>query len=95
MIRFSKEYSKLKEKEFTTIRRNTKYYKEDTIYTIRTPKNSFQAKTSTVVKIKKADITNELSLSDADCSKEALIQMLERWYGLKFDDFVLITMRRL
>ena len=42
----------------------------------------------------KKDITEELAQSDADCSREELIAMLEGWYGKEFDNFVLLTFEK-
>ena len=39
-------------------------------------------------------MTEELAMSDADCSRDYLINMLDRWYGKVFNNFVLITLER-
>lgn len=44
--------------------------------------------------MEKAHISEQLAQNDADCSKEELIAMLEKWYGKKFDDFVLLTLEK-
>lgn len=93
-MRFTKNYSKLKNNRFTTIRKNTGYYKVGWIYDIMTPKSGFQAQVLSVTPIKKSDIDDELAISDADMTRNELIKMLERWYGKRYDDFVLMTLVR-
>ena len=93
-MKFSKNYSKLSKAYFTTIRKNTGMYKKGKIYKINTPNEYFYVKVICKTPIKKEDITEDLSIRDADCSKSELIGMLEKWYGKKFNDFVLIEMIR-
>lgn len=93
-LRFSKEYSKLSQKCFTTIRINTSFYKLNRTYTIHTPNQTFIAKIISRKLIKKVDITDDLAQQDADCDAKTLREMLEKWYGKKFDDFVILTLRR-
>ena len=51
---------------------------------------------SHVSPIKKEDITDFIALYDADCShKWELIEMLDKWYGREFNDFVIITLERM
>ena len=93
-IRFSKDYSKLDGPIFTTIRKNTKHYRQGAKLTgcsIQTPTRQFRAYLIEIKTIKKKQITEKLAYSDADCSKAELITMLEKWYGKKFDDFLLLT----
>lgn len=95
-MKFSKEYSKLSKKRFTTIRKNTKRYKPGSIYFIVTPKQKFKAKVISRVYIKKEDITDFMALYDADCShKWELIDLFDKWYGREFNDFVIITLERI
>lgn len=93
-MRFSKEYSKFKKKEFTTIRKNTGFYKLGNIYQVITPLQRFKARMISHRRLRKFDITEEFAQSDADCSRAELIAMLEKWYGKKFDDFVLLYLER-
>ena len=93
-MRFTKEYSKLKEQSFHTIRKNTGFYKWGKIYQINTPEQQFKAKLWRIELIKKEDITNELAQLDADCSREELIKKFENWYGEKCDNFVLLFFSR-
>jgi hypothetical protein len=93
-MRFSEEYSKLRKKEFTTIRKNTGYYKVGSVRRITTPRQEFRAKVISSTPLAKRDITEELARKDADCSRDKLIEMLERWYGRRFDDFALLRLRR-
>lgn len=92
-MKFSKDYAKLRHNEFTTIRKNTGYYKCGSIRWIKTPSKCFSAEIINIIHIQKKDITEEIAYKDADCSKAELIVMLEKWYGKEFDDFVLITLR--
>ena len=94
-MKFSKEYSKLNKKRFTTIRKNTRRYKPESIYSIITPKQKFKARVISRLYIKKEDITDFIALYDADCSRWELIELLEKWYGRDFNDFVLITLERI
>ena len=94
-MKFSKEYSKLIKKRFTTIRKNTRRYKPKSIYDIITPKQKFRARVISRDYIKKEDITNFIALYDADCWRWELIELLEKWYGRDFDDFVIITLERI
>lgn len=95
-MRFSKDYSKLDKPIFTTIRKNTNYNRRILFRTgkgceIRTPTRQFRAYLIELKKLKKKQITEKLAHSDADCSRTELIAMLEKWYGKKFDDFLLLT----
>lgn len=94
MIRFSKDYSKLKNPVFTTIRKNTSHYRIGSVHAIKTPSNSFVAKITDSIPLRKTNITEDLAESDADCSREELIGMLEKWYGKEFNDFVLLTLAK-
>lgn len=93
-MRFTKEHSKLKNTFFTTIRKNTGYYRLGRTYTIVTPSERFKARVQSAKPIRKADISDSLALVDADISAENLRKMLERWYGKKYDDFVLMRLVR-
>ena len=94
-MKFSKDYSKLDSRIFTTIRKNTHHNRllgnTGNKIKIQTPTKEFRAYLIAKNKIKKKQITEKLARSDADCSKAELIAMLEKWYGKKFDDFLLIT----
>lgn len=92
---FTHEYSILKKKIFTSIRRNTNFYKVGHSYQIHTPKQNFKAKVIKVKLISKFEIDDSLAQSDADMSAVDLILLLDRWYGKAFDDFVLLTLRKL
>lgn len=94
MMRFSKHHSKLDNAIFTSIRKNTGFYTKDKVISITTPKTKFKAKVMHTTPITKADIDESLARADADCSREELIEMLEKWYGKKFDDFALIFLLR-
>lgn len=94
-MKFSKDYSKLSKKRFTTIRKNTRRYKPENIYLIDTPKQKFKAKVISREYIKKEDITNFIALYDADCFRWELIALLDKWHGRDFDDFVLIILERI
>ena len=93
-MKFTKNYSKLKDSSFTTIRKNTGYYKVGWIYDIVTPSSGFQARVLSAIPIKKADIDDKLAMSDADMTRDELIKMLEKWYGKEYDDFILIKLAR-
>jgi len=94
-MKFSKEYSKLALEEFTTIRKFSMYYRVGSKINIRTPIRTFQAIVLSRAVIHKDQITEELAQSDADCSREELISMLEKWYGKRFDDFILLRLRKI
>ena len=91
-MKFSKQYEKLSDTVFTTIRKNNGFYNLWRTYSITTPQNKFRATIIGLTPIKKLDIFNALSLYDAECDKYSLCDMLEKWYGKKHDDYVLITM---
>lgn len=93
-MRFSKDYSKLDKRIFTTIRKNSAYYRIFGSYKIRTPTKEFRAMVIAKDLIRKKDITHWLARTDADCTKAKLIAMLEKWHGKKFDDFVLLTLQK-
>lgn len=96
-MRFSKDYSKLDNPIFTTIRKNTKHYRLGAGTEgckIQTPTRQFKAYLIEIKTLKKKQITEKLAHSDADCSKTELIAMLEKWYGKKFDDFLLLTLKK-
>jgi len=92
-MKFSKDYSKLDKPIFTTIRKYPGYMVGQ-VLTINTPTKKFMAKVTHATWMNKALITEELAHSDADCSREELIAMLEKWYGKVFDDFVLLTLEK-
>lgn len=94
MLRFSKEYTKLKKPIFTTIRKNTGHYREGYVYEVKTLSEKYKARCIGDTPIKKIDITEGLARFDADCSKNKLITMLENWYGKDFNNFVLLTFWR-
>lgn len=91
---FSREYSKLKKMEFTTIRKNSGYYYEGKLVKIQTPTLIFHARVKTILPINKAAITEELAQSDADMTRDELLKQLEEWYGASFDNFILIHLTK-
>ena len=99
---FSENYSKLELPEFTTIRKNTGFYKVGCTYWLTVSyflgmtkmARDFQATVVNAVPIKKADMTDDIARRDADCVCEELIAKLEGWYGKKYDDYVLLTLRK-
>lgn len=93
-MRFSKDYSKLNQSTFTTIRKNTIAYVVGNIYTVKTPTQEFKVEVTHKQPLRKAGITEDLAVSDADCSRRELITMLEKWHGKKFDNFALLFLRR-
>lgn len=94
-MKFSKEYSKLSSNEFTTIRKRSRLYRRGTIVHIVTPTQKFDGRVIARLATYKHEITEEMALKDADCTRQELISMLEKWYGKSFDDFVLLKMRRI
>lgn len=93
-MKFTKEYRKLRKNYFTTIRKNLGYYQKGQIIEVITPKQGFIAQIQEIRYITKEDITEELAWKDADCSRKDLVNMLERWYGPDFNDFILIFLYR-
>ncbi len=93
-MKFTKEHSKLKNTSFTTIRKNTGYYRLGNTYIVITPSERFKVRVQSAKPIKKADISDSIALADADMSAEDLRKMLKKWYGKKYDDFVLMTLIR-
>lgn len=93
-MKFSKDYSKLDQNIFTTIRKMSTYYRVGDSYKIKAPTKEFRAIVVGWWPMKKAHISEQLAQDDADCSKAELIAMLEKWYGKKFDDFVLLTLKK-
>lgn len=91
---FTKEYSKLSEPSFCTIRKNTGHYQLGRIYKIRTPEQLFRARVYASRAIKKKDITEYLARKDGSYSKKELILRLEKWYGKKYDNFILLYLAR-
>lgn len=94
-MKFTKEYSKLKNTVFTTIRKYSGYYNYGGIYKIDTPEQTFKARVIALSPLHKDEIDNQLARIDADCSREELIGMLEKWYGEDFDDFMIMALLRL
>ncbi len=94
-MKFTHEYSKLKNDEFTTIRKNSGYYKKGDITSIETPNSKFRAGIIDDIPIKKRDITEIIAWKDADCKRKELIKMLEKWYGKKYDDYVLLYLKKI
>ena len=91
---FTHEYSILKKKIFTTIRKNTFFYKVGHSYQVHTPEQTFKAKVIKSEAISKLEINDSLAQSDADMSAVDLILLLDRWYGKMFNDFVLLTLKK-
>ena len=93
---FSKHYSKLDRDVFTTIRRNTGYYRPAQIIfcQVKGERQEIKASILSVVPIKKSEITDALAQADADCSRTELLAMLTDWYGSACDDYVLIRLRK-
>jgi len=91
-MRFSKEYKKLSWPIFTTIRKNKGYYRRENVFQVRTPKRKFPVRVLARIKIRKDDIDEHLARIDADCSREELLEMLERWYGPDFDNYLLLIL---
>jgi hypothetical protein len=95
-MKSSKDYSKFKNEVFTEIRKwQDNYNNIGDVKILHTPTQNIKAKIIKKERIKKADITEELAQADFDDSRDALIKQLEIWYGKKFDDFALLTMKRL
>ena len=96
-MRFSKDYSKFERVFFTTIRKRRKSqgYILGNPWIIKTPTRQFRARLISIQKISKDMITEKLARHDADCSRDELIAMLEKWHGKAFDDFVLLTLERI
>lgn len=92
---FTHEYSILKKKIFTTIRKNTHFYKIGHSHQIHTPEQNFKARVIKSKAISKFEIDDSLARSDADMSAGELILLLDRWYGKTFDDFVLLTLEKI
>lgn len=93
-MKFTHEYSILKKKVFTSIRKNTGFYKIGHIYQINTPEQDFSAKVIKSEAISKFEIDDSLAQSDADMTAKELVALLDKWYGKTFDDFVLLTLER-
>ena len=93
-MKFSKDYSKLDKPIFTTIRKNTGYYRIKNVYGIHTPTKEFLGRVIITEPLNKNSITEKIAQEDADCSKAELIAMLEKWYGKQFDDFILLTLAK-
>ena len=91
---FTHEYSILKKKVFTTIRKNSGFYKIGHSYQVHTPGQNFKAKVIKSKAISKFEINDSLARNDADMSAVELILLLDRWYGKTFDDFVLLTLEK-
>jgi hypothetical protein len=91
---FSHEYTKLKKSIFTTIRKNAGYYQVGKWVRITTPEQKFSAVITNIIPIKKEQIDDNVAQMDADCDAEQLIDMLEQWYGPKYNDFILIYMEK-
>lgn len=91
-MKFTKNYEKFGWVIFTSIRKNTGRYKLGNVYTMNTPDGKFKAKVIGLCPIKKKEITNDLASVDAEETKEGLIRMLNDWYGVFFDNYVLITL---
>jgi len=91
-MRFSKNYKKLGYPIFTTIRGNRGYYKEGQTIKVTTPDSCFHAEIVSIRTINLKDITNTIADKDADCSKEALIRLMIKFYKDNADNLILITL---
>ena len=93
-MKFSKMYTKFKQDKFTTIRKHSNHYVVGRVIKVVTPEGMFKARVTKRDGLTKQGITDELAMSDADCSREELIEILNRWYGKKHNDYVLIHLER-
>ena len=92
-MKFSKNWKKLSEPYFTTIRKNTGRYRLGSECTINAPRGKFKAYIIGLMMIKKEDITDMMAKYDAETDRNGLISMLEGWYGKTFNDYILITLK--
>lgn len=93
-MKFTKDHPKLEKNVFTTIRKNTGYYRVGRTYTISTPNDRFKATIASGVVLQKADITDIIAQEDASMTARELVKILERWYGKRYDDFILFRLVR-
>ena len=99
-MRFSQNYSKLKNNVFTTIREDKEYYWPRKIIPVYFKKDYFKkdylfhAEVVSVKKISIHDIDDDLAYADADMSSDHLKTMLQRMYKnrVDFKGYVLITL---
>ncbi len=93
-MKFSHEYKKLSWNYFSTIRKNTNWYKIGRVYQIKTPRQNFKAKVIESNPISKSEINDLLAQNDADMTAKELITQLEKWHGKKFDNFVFLVLEK-
>lgn len=93
-MRFSKDWEKLQQTYFTTVRKNTGIYQLGKTYTIQTPTQRFKAKVVVLEEIEKEGLTDGIAKEDIGGTRKELIKLLENWYGKKFNNFVLLGLKR-
>jgi len=93
-MKFSKDWPKLKNQTFTTIRKRGNRYQLGRTYTIVSPSETFRAKLVSRETLKKSEISDGLARKDANCTRIELLKILEKWYGKEFDDFEILYLRR-
>jgi len=86
-IKFSKEWSKLKDDFFLTVRwRDAKYVYNSIIPVIIKGKNRFYGQIVFTLNVKLRDLLYEqFTYYDADCDVKHYYSMLKRWYSRKPD----------
>lgn len=94
-MKFFKQWSKLNYPVFTTIRQNKGYYQPGKVIKIQSPKEEFYAEIISIRYITKDDITPIIAFRDADCTKNELIDLLNKFYKEKSNNLILITLMKL
>lgn len=94
-MKFSKSYKKLYQPVFTTIRKNTGYYKVgQTIQVTVQEKHTFSAEIASIRPIALKDITETMAMRDADCSRKELIELMCLFYKKEANNLILITLMK-
>lgn len=95
-MKCAKHYSKFSSRlgSFTEIRRNLNDYGVGSLIKITTPRTTFEATVTKRQMIRRPEITEELALADADCSRDELLTNLDEWYGTEVNRFLLLTLER-
>ena len=89
-----KEWKKLSNPIFTTIRQDKGYYTVGQVINIQTPKEEFKAEIVSIRKMFENEITETLAQRDADCTREEFFDLLAKFYKGNTGRLILLTLMK-
>ena len=92
VLRFSRNWSKLDHRIFTTIRDRACALEVGKVYEATYPGGVFKFEVIGRRDITRDDITESVAQADADMSRSELLKALDTWYGSEQNELVLLTL---